>query len=149
VAAREVVGGVLLAADQLLGVEQLAVGAGADLVDHGGLQVEEDAAGDVLARAGLGEEGVEGVVAAADGLVAGHLRPWWAGAGGGGLRGRGRGAGLGAGAAAGGAGERVARAAPGPAHLAIGLDAVLQAVELPAGIADLGEGAGGAGEGSV
>ena len=43
--------------------------------------------------AGLGEEGVEAVVAAADGLVGGHL--------------------------------------------AVGLDAVLQAVELPAGVAHL------------
>jgi len=79
VAARVVVRGVLLAGDELLGVEELAVRAGADLVDHGGLEVEEDAAGDVLARAGLGEEGVEGVVAAADGLVRGHLAgiPAW------------------------------------------------------------------------
>ncbi len=50
----------------------------------------------MLAGAGLREEGVEGVVAAADGLVGGHL--------------------------------------------AVGLDAVLQAVELPAGIADLATG---------
>jgi hypothetical protein len=38
VAAGKVVGGVLLAADQLLGVEQLAVGASADLIDDSGLQ---------------------------------------------------------------------------------------------------------------
>ena len=37
------------------------------------LQVHEHAARHVLAGAGLGEEGVEGVVAAADGLVGGHL----------------------------------------------------------------------------
>ena len=37
------------------------------------LQVQEDAAGDVLAGTSLREEGVESVVAAADGLVAGHL----------------------------------------------------------------------------
>ena len=37
------------------------------------LQVEEHAARDVLASTSLGEEGVEGVVASADGLVAGHL----------------------------------------------------------------------------
>ena len=66
------------------------------LVDDGGLEVDKDGPGDVLAGAGLGEEGVEGVVAGADGLVAGHL--------------------------------------------AVGLDAVLQAVELPAGIADLAAG---------
>ena len=51
------------------------------------------AARDVLAGAGLAEEGVEGVVAAADGLVRGHL--------------------------------------------AVRLDAVLEAVQLPAGVADL------------
>jgi hypothetical protein len=50
----------------------------------------------VLARAGLGKEGVERVVAAADGLVRGHL--------------------------------------------AVGLDAVLQAEELPAGVAKLDAG---------
>jgi len=73
VATGEVVGGVLLAGDELLRVEELPVGAGADLVDHGGLEVDEHRAGDVLARTGLGEEGVEGIVAATDGLVGGHL----------------------------------------------------------------------------
>ena len=67
-----VVRGVLLAADQLLGVEQLAVGAGADLIDDGGLEVEHDAAGDVLASTGLGEEGVVGVILDTDGLVGRH-----------------------------------------------------------------------------
>ena len=93
VAAGVVVGSVLLAGDELLGVVQLAVRAGAHLVDDARLEVDEDGAGDVLAGAGLGEEGVEGVVAAADGLV-------------------GR-------------------------HLAIRLDAVLEAVQLPAGVARL------------
>ena len=96
VAAGVVVGGVLLAGDELLRVVELAVGAGADLVDHGRLQVDEDGARDVLAGAGLGEEGVEGVVAAADGLV-------------------GR-------------------------HLAVRLDAVLEAVQLPARVAGLDAG---------
>lgn len=50
----------------------------------------------MLARAGLAEEGVEGVVSAAEGLVGGHLP--------------------------------------------VGLDAVLQAVQLPAGVADLDAG---------
>jgi hypothetical protein len=91
VAARVVVGGVLLARDELLGVEQLAVGAGAHLVDDGRLEVDEHGARHVLAGARLGEEGVEGVITAADGLVRGHL--------------------------------------------AVGLDAVLEAEELPAGVA--------------
>jgi len=88
-----VVGGIFLSGDELLGVEELAVGAGADLVNHGGLEIEEHAAGHVLASASLREEGVEGIIAAANGLVGGHL--------------------------------------------AIGLDAVLEAVKLPAGITSL------------
>jgi hypothetical protein len=96
VAARVVVRGVLLARDELLRVVELAVRADADLVDDRGLEVDEDGAGDVLAGAGLGEERVEGVVAAADRLVR--------------------------------------------RHLAVRLDAVLEAVELPAGIADLDAG---------
>jgi hypothetical protein len=74
VATGKVVGGILLATDQLLGVKQLPVGAGADLVHHGGLQVEEDAAWHMLASAGLAEEGVEGVVATTNSLVTGHLQ---------------------------------------------------------------------------
>merc|ERR1719331_1631741 len=73
VATRKVVRGVLLPGDQLLRVEQLAVGPRAHLVDHGRLEVHEHGAGDVLARPRLREEGVEGVVAAADGLVTRHL----------------------------------------------------------------------------
>ena len=37
------------------------------------LEVEEHAAGDVLASTSFRKEGVEGVVSTADGLVAGHL----------------------------------------------------------------------------
>lgn len=51
VATGVVVGGILLAGDHVLGVEQGAVGAGADLVDDVGLQVGVDGAGDVLALA--------------------------------------------------------------------------------------------------
>ena len=67
-----VVGGVLLSGDDLLRVEQLAVGTGADLIDDGGLQIQEDGAGDVLAGTGLGEEGVVGIILDTDGLVGGH-----------------------------------------------------------------------------
>ena len=96
VATSEVVGGVLLAGDELLGVEELAVGAGADLVDNGGLEVDKHGTGNVLAGAGLREEGVEGVVASTDGLVGGHL--------------------------------------------AVRLDSVLEAEQLPAGVANLDTG---------
>ena len=60
------------------------------------LKVEEHAAGNVLASSCLREEGVEGIVSSANGLVR------W--------------------------------------HLTIGLDTVLEAVQLPAGISDLDTG---------
>jgi len=68
-----VIGGILLARDQLLWVVELAVGSGADLVDHGRLEIEVDGARDVLASTSLREEGVERVVTATNGLVGGHL----------------------------------------------------------------------------
>ena len=68
-----VVGGILLSGDDLLRVVELPVGAGPDLVTDGGLKVDVDGTGDVLSGTGLGEEGVEGIVASSDGLVGGHL----------------------------------------------------------------------------
>ncbi len=53
-------------------MEQLAVGASADLIDDGWLEVEEDGTGDVLASTGLGEEGVVSVILDTDGLVGRH-----------------------------------------------------------------------------
>jgi len=84
---------VLLSADQLLRVEQLAVGAGAHLVHHRRLEVEHDAARHVLASASLREERVERIVLDANRLVR--------------------------------------------RHRAIGLDAVLEAKQLPARVSDL------------
>ena len=72
----EVVGSIFLAADELLGMKQLAVRAGPHLVDDGGFQIHENRAWDVLSGPGLAEEGVEGVIAASDGLVARHLAIW-------------------------------------------------------------------------
>ena len=88
-----VVCSVLLPGHELLGVEHLPVSPGAHLVDHRWLEIDKDGAGNVLAGARLGKEGVEGVVGDADGLVGGHL--------------------------------------------AVGLDAVLEAVELPARVPHL------------
>ena len=65
----EVVGGVLLAGDELLGVEELSVGTGTNLIDDSRLKIEEDSAGDVFASTSLGEEGVESIITATDGLV--------------------------------------------------------------------------------
>jgi len=73
VATGVVVGGILLTGDQLFWVEKLTVGTGADLIDDGWLQINEDGAWDVLAGSSLREKGVEGVVTTTDGLVRGHL----------------------------------------------------------------------------
>ena len=91
----EIVGGIFLTGDQLLGMEQLAVSSGADFINDGGLEINEDRAltkipqdgnqyqkninkkkdgtGDVLAGTGLRAEGVEGIITTANGLVGGHL----------------------------------------------------------------------------
>ena len=88
-----VVGGIFLAGNQLLGVEELTVGSGADLINNSWLQIYEDGSWDVLASSSFAEESVEGIVTSSNGLVTGHLT--------------------------------------------IRLDAVLKAVQLPAGIAHL------------
>lgn len=54
-----VVGGVLLATDQQLRVEQLSVVTSTDLIDRAGVQVDKDRSGHVFAGAGLGEDGIE------------------------------------------------------------------------------------------
>ena len=46
------------------------------ITDYGRLQVHEHSPGDVLARPGLAEKGIEGVVPATKGLVRGHLAVW-------------------------------------------------------------------------
>merc|ERR1711893_264654 len=91
-----VVGSILLTSDQLLRVEQLAVGASADLIHNSGLQIHKDSPGYMLASTSLTEEGVEGVITTSNGLVTGHL--------------------------------------------AIRLDTMLKAVQLPAGVTDLDTG---------
>jgi hypothetical protein len=73
VAASVVVGGILLGVHDVLGVEQFAVASGADLVNNGGLEVNENGTRHMLASAGLAEEGVEGVILRSYGLVVGHL----------------------------------------------------------------------------
>jgi len=59
VATSVVVGSILFAADQHLRVEEGAVAAGADLVDGGGVEIDEERTGDMLAAAGLSEEGLK------------------------------------------------------------------------------------------
>lgn len=60
VATGVVVGSILLAADQQLGVEELAVTTSSDLVNGGGVQIDKDGARNMLAAPRLGEEGLEG-----------------------------------------------------------------------------------------
>lgn len=88
-----IVGGILLASDELLRMEELAIRASSHLIHYRGLQINEHSSWDVFPGAGFAKEGVEGVISTADCLIR------W--------------------------------------HLAIGLNTMLQAVELPASIADL------------
>lgn len=55
-----VVGSILLAAHQQLGVEELTVATSADLVNRRGVEVDKQSSGNVLSIAGLGEEGLKG-----------------------------------------------------------------------------------------
>merc|ERR1712223_1944957 len=57
-----VVGGVLLAIDQLLRMVELTIGSNSGLVDDSWLQVNEDSSWDMLSASSLREEGLEGVV---------------------------------------------------------------------------------------
>jgi len=79
VTAGVVIGGIFLAGDQLLGVVELAVGSGANLIDDSRLEVDANAAGDELSSSGLGEESLVGVirrhVIAVGGLLAIRLDP--------------------------------------------------------------------------
>ena len=67
-----IVGSILLGGDHLLGMEELAIGSRADLVDHRRLEIDHDTARDMLARGGLREESVEGIAFLAGGRVRGH-----------------------------------------------------------------------------
>lgn len=55
-----VVGSILLAADQQLGVEELSVAASSDLVNGRGVEVDEERSRDVFAIASLGKERLVG-----------------------------------------------------------------------------------------
>ena len=86
-----VIGSILFACDELRRVEELAVGASANLINEWGFQVYKHCPRHILASVCLTEEGVDGVISSPNSLVT------W--------------------------------------HLAIRLNAMFQAVELPAGIA--------------
>ena len=69
----EVVGSILLATDELLRVEELAVSASPHFINHSGLKVNKYSTGDVLPSASLTEEGVESIITSSNGLVTRHL----------------------------------------------------------------------------
>ena len=71
--ASEVVGGVFFARDQLLRMRELTISSSTNLIDKGRLQIHEDAARNMLARAGRIEEGVESIVSSSNGFVAWRL----------------------------------------------------------------------------
>ena len=58
----KVVSRILLPGDELLWVKELAVRASAHLIDDSGLKVDKDGPRHMLARTGLAEEGVEGIM---------------------------------------------------------------------------------------
>ena len=58
----KVVSRILLPGDELLWMEELAVRASAHLIDDSGLKVDKDGPRHMLARTGLAEEGVEGIM---------------------------------------------------------------------------------------
>ena len=68
-----VVGGIFLSGYQLLRVEQLSVGSSSHFIYDSWLQVQEHSSRNVFSGSSFTEEGVEGVIAASDGLVRGHL----------------------------------------------------------------------------
>jgi hypothetical protein len=69
----KVVGCILLATDELLRVEELAVSASPHLIDDSWLKVNKHSTGDMLPSASLTEEGVESIITSPNGLVTRHL----------------------------------------------------------------------------
>jgi hypothetical protein len=72
-ASSKVVGGIFLATDELLRVEELAVSSSPNFIHHRGLQVHEHTPWYMLACPSLAEECVEGIVSSSHRLVTRHL----------------------------------------------------------------------------
>ena len=64
-----VVGSIFLSRDELLRVEELAVGTSADLIYHSGLEIDKDGTGNVLSGTSFSEEGAEAIFSLSSGLV--------------------------------------------------------------------------------
>jgi hypothetical protein len=69
----KVVGSILLATDELLRVEELAVSASPHLINHSGLKINKHGTRDMLPSTSLTEEGVESIITSSNSLVTGHL----------------------------------------------------------------------------
>ena len=65
-----VIGSVLLARNKLLRMKHLPVGPSPYFINHCRLKINKDSSRNMFSTAGLGEEGLEGVVS--EGLVRGH-----------------------------------------------------------------------------
>lgn len=75
-ATSKVVGGILLAADELLRVKQLSVRSCADLIYHGGLQIQKHCSRHVLVSSRLRKEGAECIISLAQASITWHLPIW-------------------------------------------------------------------------
>lgn len=72
-AAGKVVGSIFLAADELLGVEELAVCSSPHFINDSRLKINKDCTRDVLPSSSFAEKGVEGIISTANCLVTWHL----------------------------------------------------------------------------
>ena len=68
-----VVGSIFLASDELLRMEELAIGSSPHFIDNSRLQVNKYCSRNVLASSSLRKESVEGVVSCPNGFVRWHL----------------------------------------------------------------------------
>ena len=68
-----VIGSIFLACDELLRVQELAVGASVNFINDREFQVYRHCPGHMLASVCLTEEGVEGVISSPNSLVSWHL----------------------------------------------------------------------------
>lgn len=73
VATSKVVGCILLAANQLFWVEELAVSPSPHLINDCGLKVDKNSTGDVLPSTSFAEKGVESIVSPTNCLITRHL----------------------------------------------------------------------------
>jgi hypothetical protein len=69
----KVVSCILLAIDELLRVEELAVATSPHLINHSRLKINKYSTGNMLPSTSLTEEGVESIITSTNSPVTGHL----------------------------------------------------------------------------